>query len=257
MGKQFKGKVVVVTGGAKGMGAATVSEFHRQGASVAILDTDRTGEALAKTLGKRGMFVHCDVSNGHEVRNAFEAIKDRFDGVDVLVNNAGISRYGTVTETGDDEWDLIMNVNLKSAFLCAKQALPMMLERGAGVVINIASVQALQSQARVAAYTASKSGMLGLTRSIAIDYAPNIRCVAVCPGSVDTPMLRTSLLESPDPAAVLRECNEMHLVGRIARPEEIADLTVFLASDKAGFITGQYYRVDGGLGIELAGSKRA
>ena len=256
MSTQFKNRVAVVTGGAKGMGAATACAFHREGASVVVMDIDDQGAKLAKTFGRRGLFVRCDVSRGEQVKAAFENIAGRFGGVDVLVNNAGISRFSTVTETSEEEWDLVMNINLKSAFLCAKYAIPSMLSRGAGVVVNVASVQALQSQARVAPYTTSKSALLGLTRSIAIDYAPKVRCVAICPGTVDTPMLRNSLLESPDPEAVLRECNEMHLTKRIAQPEEIAELTVFLSSDKAGFITGQYFRIDGGLGIELGGSKR-
>jgi NAD(P)-dependent dehydrogenase (short-subunit alcohol dehydrogenase family) len=110
--------------------------------------------------------------------------------VDVLVNNAGINRYATVTETTEAEWDLVMNVNLKSAFLAAKYAIPSMQKKGSGVVVNISSVQAFVSQSQVAAYTTSKTAMLGLTRSIAVDYGPAIRCVAVCPGSINTPMLR-------------------------------------------------------------------
>ena len=122
--------------------------------------------------------------------------------------------------------------------------------------MNLSSVQAFVSQNNVAAYTTSKSAILGLTRSIAVDYAPRIRCVAVCPGTVDTPMLREAIKLSPDPMEVLDECNQMHPVKRIGTPEEVADLIVFLASDKAGFITGQPIRVDGGLGLSIGGSKR-
>lgn len=256
MSTTFKNKTVVITGAAKGMGAAMARAFHKEGASVAVLDIDAHGQTLAKSFGRRGLFVSCDVSRADQVKAAFDSIAARFGGVDVLVNNAGIAPFGSVTDTSEELWDLIMGVNLKSAFLCAKNAIPHMLSRGAGVVVNIASVQALQSQANVAAYTTSKSAMLGLTRSIAIDYAPKVRCVAICPGTIDTPMLRNSLLESPDPEAVLRECNAMHLMQRIGQPEEVAELTLYLASDKAGFITGQTFRIDGGLGIELAGSKR-
>ncbi|HIA80068.1 MAG TPA: SDR family oxidoreductase, partial [Candidatus Marinimicrobia bacterium] len=173
-----------------------------------------------------------------------------------LVNNAGIQRYSTVTETSEEEWDLVMNVNLKSAFLCSKYAIPMMVNNKKGCVINVASVQSFISQKNVAPYTTSKTALLGLTRSIAVDYAPNIRSVAVCPGTVDTPMFRNSIQESPNPDEVLEECNEMHLVKRICSSEEVGELITYLASDKAGFITGQAIRIDGGLGITIAGSKR-
>jgi NAD(P)-dependent dehydrogenase (short-subunit alcohol dehydrogenase family) len=131
-----------------------------------------------------------------------------------------------------------------------------MLERGGGVVVNMASAQSFMSQARVAAYTTSKTALLGLTRSIAVDYAPTVRCVAVCPSTVHTPLLDWALTLSPDPDEVLRECSGMHLTGRIARPEEIADLVLYLCSDKASFITGQPIRIDGGLGVTIPGSKR-
>jgi NAD(P)-dependent dehydrogenase (short-subunit alcohol dehydrogenase family) len=176
--------------------------------------------------------------------------------VDILVNNAGIQHYGTVTETSEQEWDRVLGINLKSAFLCSKAAIPSMMARGRGVIINVASVQAFLSQHRVAPYTTSKTALLGLTRSIAVDYAPQIRCVAVCPGTVDTPMLRDAVQLSPNPQEVLDECNQMHPVKRIATPDEVADLILFLASDKAGFITGQPIRIDGGLGLSIGGSKR-
>jgi NAD(P)-dependent dehydrogenase (short-subunit alcohol dehydrogenase family) len=139
-----------------------------------------------------------------------------------------------------------MNVNLKSYFLCAKYFLPYMLENEKGVVINLASVQSFASQPKVAAYTTAKSAILGLTRSIAIDYAPKIRCVAVCPGTIDTPMLQDAIKLSPDPDQVMQECIDMHPVGRIGTPKEVADLILFLCEEKAGFITGQTIRIDGG-----------
>ena len=120
----------------------------------------------------------------------------------------------------------------------------------------MSSVQAFISQQNVAAYTTSKTALLGLTRSIAVDFAPAIRCVAVCPGTIDTPMLRDAIQLSPNPAAVLQECNDMHLSGRIGTPEEVAALIGFLAGDSAGFMTGQAVRIDGGLGISIPGSKR-
>ena len=246
----------MITGGAKGIGGAATRALHREGANVVILDVDSLGGKLAEELGKGALFFKCDVSRETEVRQAMEKAVETFGDLDILVNNAGIQRYSTVTETTEEEWDLVMNVNLKSAFLCAKHAIPSMLAKGKGVVINVSSVQAFITQNNVAPYTTSKTAMLGLTRSIAVDYAPNIRSVAVCPGTVDTPMLRDALQLSPDPEAVYQECVDMHLAKRICSPEEVAELIVFLASDKAPFITGQAIRIDGGLGLMVAGSKR-
>jgi NAD(P)-dependent dehydrogenase (short-subunit alcohol dehydrogenase family) len=253
---ELKNRVAVVTGASKGMGAATAKVLHREGASVALLDVDESGRKLAAKLGRRGLFVRCDVAKGAEVEKAFRAVRKKFGGVDILVNNAGIQHYGTVTDTSEAEWDRVLGINLKSAFLCAKHAIPLMLARGKGVVINVSSVQAFLSQSKVAPYTTSKTALLGLTRSIAVDYAPQIRCVAVCPGTVDTPMLRWAIEQSPNPEAVLEECKQMHPVKRIGNPEEVAELIAFLVSDKAGFITGQYVRIDGGLGLSISGSKR-
>ncbi len=252
----FENVKVVVTGGAKGIGGACVKAFMEGGAKVCILDIDQAGQEFADTLGDDTFFIHCDVSKEDEVKTAFKKIEKKLGAVEVLVNNAGIQRYSTVTETTEEEWDLIMNVNLKSAFLCSKYAIPMMLKKKKGCVINVASVQSFISQKNVAPYTTSKTALLGLTRSIAVDYAPNIRSVAVCPGTVDTPMLRNSIQESPNPDEVLEECNEMHLVKRICSSEEVGELITYLASDKAGFITGQAIRIDGGLGVTIGGSKR-
>ena len=252
----FENVKVVVTGGAKGIGEACVKAFTKGGAKVCILDIDQAGQEFADTLGDDTFFIHCDVSKEDEVKTAFKKIEKKLGAVEVLVNNAGIQRYSTVTETSEEEWDLVMNVNLKSAFLCSKYAIPMMVNNKKGCVINVASVQSFISQKNVAPYTTSKTALLGLTRSIAVDYAPNIRSVAVCPGTVDTPMLRNSIQESPNPDAVLEECNEMHLVKRICSSNEVGELVTYLASDKAGFITGQAIRIDGGLGITIGGSKR-
>ena len=252
----FENVKVVVTGGAKGIGGACVKAFTEGGAKVCILDIDQAGQEFADTLGNETFFIHCDVSKEDEVKTAFRKIEKQLGAVEVLVNNAGIQRYSTVTETSEEEWDLVMNVNLKSAFLCSKYAIPMMVNNKKGCVINVASVQSFISQKNVAPYTTSKTALLGLTRSIAVDYAPNIRSVAVCPGTVDTPMFRSSIQESPNPDEVLEECNEMHLVKRICSSEEVGELVTYLASDKAGFITGQAIRIDGGLGITIGGSKR-
>jgi len=250
------GKVALITGGSKGIGAACGQIFVREHAAVAILDIDESGRELAKQLGDQARFYRTDVSKSAEVESRINQIVEEMGEIDVLVNNAGIQRYSTVTETSEEEWDLVMNVNLKSAFLCAKYSIPSMLRKGKGVVINVSSVQAFFSQQNVAPYTTSKTAMLGLTRSIAVDYSPDIRCVAVCPGTVDSPMFRDSIQQSPDPEEVLQECIDMHLLKKIGTPTDIAELIAFLASDRASFITGRAIRIDGGLGVMIGGSKR-
>lgn len=245
----MKDKVVIITGGARGIGAASVDVFMEAGAQVAVLDRIK-GEYWKQ----QPFYLECDVTNEKMIGNCVAQVLEKWGRIDVLVNNAGIQRYGTVTETDSDAWDEVMNVNLKSMFLCAKAVLPFMEKNKAGVIINVSSVQAFNSQQRVAAYTTSKTAILGLTRSIAVDYAPSIRCVAVCPGTVDTEMLRDAIALSEDPAAVLRECEQMHLSQRIAKPSEVADLIFYLSSEKAAFMTGQAVRIDGGLGVVIQGT---
>src|SRR5258706_6110414 len=150
----YNSKTVVVTGAAKGIGAATAKLFYEAGANVALLDV---AEDPSGINNKRWLFLKCDVSKEAEVKTSFEKIETQFGGIDFLINNAGIQRYGTVTETETTEWDLVMNVNLKSFFLCAKYAIPSMQKNNKGVIINVASVQAFLSQQKVAAYTTAKT----------------------------------------------------------------------------------------------------
>ena len=252
----LKNKTVIITGGAKGIGAACARIFIEKDARVCILDIDESGRELAGELGKNSLFIKCDVSVEKEVMKAVARAIEKFGDIDILVNNAGIQRYSTVTETSLEEWELVLRVNLTSAFLCAKYVLPSMQKKDSGCVINVASVQAFISQNKVAPYTTSKTALLGLTRSIAVDYAPKIRCVAICPGTIDTPMLRNAIQLSPDPDEVFRECENMHLTKRVGSSREVAELIAFVADDKAGFMTGQAIRIDGGLGITIGGSKR-
>lgn len=247
-------KTIVITGAAKGIGKACVEYFLNNGDQVVALDIDEKALNELNTGNLKLNSFTCDVSNAKSVEQTIQNAIERVGEIDVLINNAGIQRYSTVTETTEEEWDLVMNVNLKSAFLCSKFAISSMIKKGKGVVINVSSVQAFITQQKVAPYSTSKTAMLGLTRSIAVDYAPNIRCVAVCPGTVDTPMLRNAIQESENPEKVYQECVDMHLSKRICPPEEVAALIGFLASDNAGSITGQSFRVDGGLGIHIGGN---
>lgn len=253
----FKDKTIVITGGAKGIGAGCATIFHRQEGNVVVLDADKkAGEKFCQELGGRTLFIQCDVSKESQVKEAMEQTVAEFGSLDVLVNNAGVMYYSKVTETSEEDWDRVQNVNVKGAFLCAKHAIPYMLEQESGVVVNMSSVQAYVTQKNVAAYVTSKSALIGLTRSIAVDYAPQVRSVAICPGGVDTPLNREAFQMSPDPEQVRRETIDLHLVERMAQPEEIGELVAFVASDKGSFITGQPIRIDGGLGAKVEGSKK-
>jgi NAD(P)-dependent dehydrogenase (short-subunit alcohol dehydrogenase family) len=252
-----KNRVVIVTGGAHGIGEAAVMAFAREGYRVALADLDReAGERVtrnSRALPGEVIFIRADVSRMDDARAVVEAAVSAFDAVDIVFNNAGIQppeSYRTVEHLDEHVWDRVMDVNVKSCFLLSRHAIPEMRKRGGGVIINNASVQGLQSQKLVPAYAASKGAVLSLTRSLALDYAEEgIRVVAICPGSVETPMLRaTAELASPhDPGSALSEWGRRHPLGRIAQAAEIAEVVLFLASDKASFITGEYICIDGGL----------
>ncbi len=253
---EFDGKVVIVTGGAMGIGEATARAFASAGAAVSIGDVDAgRGEQVAgevRASGGQAIFVQADVAQAADCEQLIARTAAEFGGVDILFSNAGIqptSSYANIENTPEEMWDRIQGVNLKSRFLMAKYAIPQMRLRGGGVIVNTASVQGLQTMNLVPAYAATKGGDLSLTRQMALDYAAeNVRVVAVCPGAIDTPMLRTSL-DHPgaDMNGLLEMAGRMHPIGRMGTGEDIANAVLFLASDRASFITGEYLCVDGGL----------
>ena len=251
----FDNKVVIVTGGAYGIGKATALEFAREGAEVAIADVnEEVGKmtvAQVKELGPGGLLVIADVSNGAECERVVAATVEAFGGVDILFNNVGIQpadSYHNVEDTPEELWDRILDVNLKSYFLMSKYAIPETRKRGGGAIINTASVQGLQSMKGVPAYAASKGGILSLTRQMALDYAEdNIRVLAVCPGTIDTQMVRSAAAMAPgDPDETIRKWGLDHPLGRTGDATEVANVVLFLASEKASFMTGEYVNVDGG-----------
>jgi NAD(P)-dependent dehydrogenase (short-subunit alcohol dehydrogenase family) len=255
---RFDGKTIVVTGGALGIGRAVCDILAERGANVSILDWDeQAGSEACSRIEQEGghaVFHKVNVSHFVNVKTAVEATHAAFGSVDSLVVSAGIQRYGTAVSTDDEQWEEVLSVNLKGAWNAARAAIPFIRQVGGGTIVNVSSVQALASQQNVLAYTVSKHGLLGLTRSMAMDFAKeNIRANAVCPGTVDTPMLKWAASLDPDPQSVYEACNHMHPLGRIAQPREIAEVVAFLAHESSSFVTGAVWTVDGGLLTQIGG----
>ena len=251
----YGGKVVLVTGAAQGIGRGIALQFAASGARVAVVDVNAghgaatAGEAAAR--GPGAVFIAADLGITDECRRAAAETVAHFGGIDVLINNVGIQStdsYRSVEDTSEELWDRILAVNLKSHFLMAKYCIPEIRKRGGGAIINVASVQGLQSMPKVPAYAASKGGILALTRQMAIDYAKEgIRVLAVNPGTIDTPLVQEAAAATDDPAAALADWARNQPLGRLGRPEDIGKAMVFLASEHAGFMTGEYVCVDGGV----------
>jgi NAD(P)-dependent dehydrogenase (short-subunit alcohol dehydrogenase family) len=259
MATDFADKVVVITGAGTGIGRATALEFAGRAAAVAVVDRNRdTGQRTAEDIAHAGgnaRFVEADVSARADVERSVAAVTAAFGGIDVLVNNAGIQRYGTAADTSDDIWDEVMNMNLRSAFLMSRAAIPHIVSRGGGAIIMVGSVQSLGAVGNSAAYVTSKHALLGLVRSIAVDFARDqLRCHCVCPGAIDTPMLQFGISQAADPVKARQTCENVHLFRRLGTPEEVARVIVFLSTSDSSFMTGQPILVDGGLMAPVGGT---
>ena len=265
-GKEFEGKAAVVTGGSKGIGLAAARRLAQGGAHVVICGIDEQEVANSvQSLRHAGLTVsgmQADVSSAEQVRKFIKYAAEQCGGIDILVNSAGVQRYGDVVNTDEELWDEVLSINLKGMFLSCKYAIPEMRKRGGGAIVNLSSLQAFASQTGVVAYTASKGGINAMTRAIALDHAAeNIRVNAVCPASVDTPMLRGAadlFKNERKQEDIIDEWGKMHPIGRVGKAEEVAELIAFLVSDRASFITGAEMKIDGGmlaaLGVKLPDS---
>jgi NAD(P)-dependent dehydrogenase (short-subunit alcohol dehydrogenase family) len=245
------GKVAIITGAGSGIGRASALLFAREGAAVTVFDIDdEAGLAVAAEItdaGGRSMFIHGNVGYSRDCEDTVEQTLAVFGRLDILFNNAGIIRRATVLEISEDEWDRVMEVNVKSMFLMSRQAIPAMIETGGGVIVNTASGWGLVGGPKAVSYCASKGAVVQLTRAMAIDHGPdNIRVNCICPGDTDTGMLRQEAAELGIPGGEFLQDAADRPLRRVGTPEEIARAALYLASDASSFVTGTALVVDGG-----------
>lgn len=245
-------KVAIVTGTGSGIGKATARRFAQEGASVVAVDINETGGqrvvAELQAEGWRVTFVSGDVARADDVRRAVEVAENAYGGLDIFFANAGIATFGTIEETSEEDWDRVVAVNLRSCYLAIRFAAPVMRRRGGGSIINTASVHAFLTAGGIGAYGATKHAVVGLTKAAAQELAADgIRVNAVCPGAVETPLMRSNLRWVGNEEEEYRKIARSAPLGRVGRPEEIAEIVLWLASDASSFATGAPFVVDGGL----------
>lgn len=249
---RLQGKIAAVTGGARGIGAAIAYKLGVEGAKVAIFDINKKGgeyrERWLKERGIDALFVHGDVSEEADVAQFFDMVERKYGGVDILVNNAGIGNFKDFFEESLEDWYRVIDTNLTGPYLCSKYAAKIMAKRGGGVIVNIASTRAFQSEPNTVPYSASKGGLIALTHSLAITLAKyKIRIVSVSPGWIDT-----SSWQIPPRESRLTELDHgQHPAGRVGDPMDAANLVAFLASDEASWITGVNFTIDGGMTVKM------
>jgi NAD(P)-dependent dehydrogenase (short-subunit alcohol dehydrogenase family) len=245
---RLEGRVALVTGAASGIGAATAARFAAEGAAIAGLDVGKPADDAWAAVGADApgaIFCEADVRDESAVKSAVDATRERFGRIDALVNAAGVVGFGAAHTLEVEEFERVVDINLKGSFIVAKHVLPAMLEQGSGSIVHIASVEGLVGITGQLAYNASKGGVVLMTKNMALDYSPlGIRVNCLCPGGVETAM--TALLKLEGMEEIRDKLRGIHLLGRFARPDEIAAAALFLASDDASFVTGTSLVVDGG-----------
>jgi NAD(P)-dependent dehydrogenase (short-subunit alcohol dehydrogenase family) len=249
--KRLADKVALITGGASGIGKATALLFAEEGAAVVLADINSTGGSQAagqiQEAGGRAIFVPCDVTQADDCHRAVQATLDAFGALDILFNNAGVIRRADVVGTSEADWDLVLDVNLKSIFLMSKYAVPVMARAGGGAIINTSSGWGLRGGAKAVSYCAAKGAVVNMTRAMAIDHGPqNIRVNCICPGDTDTPMLRDEARQLGQAESGFMAEAAQRPLGRYAQPEEIARAVLYLASEAASYVTGSALVIDGG-----------
>lgn len=247
---RLEGKVALITGGSEGMGFATAKLFLKEGAKVVISGRSaEKGARAIKVLSRFGKvrFVKGDVSKASDARRMVEQTVKRFGRIDILFNNAGIYIEKRAEDMSEEEWDRVLDINLKGTFLVSKFAIPHMRRQKGGTIINNSSDAGIIGNMSCPAYCASKGGVTIMTKAMALDYAKeNIRVNCVNPAIIDTPLVGHEAEASRDPRAYMRRCAQVQPLGRVGRPEEVANAVLFLASDEASFVTGAAMSVDGG-----------
>jgi NAD(P)-dependent dehydrogenase (short-subunit alcohol dehydrogenase family) len=249
---RFDHKVAIVTGGGSGLGREVVLGLGREGAKVVVFDVNGDGaESVAAEVvaaGGTAIPYKGDVRVRDEIGGAIDRARSEYGGFDIIHNNAGVQLEKRLHETTEEDWDWVVTVNLKGVFLGCREAVKAMKETGGGSIVNTASILAHSGDPFLPAYTATKTGLLGLTRAIAVDYAiEGIRCNCVSPGDMETPMIEKYFNATDDPAAARAEMEAAYPGKRIAHPSEVANAVLFLASDDASFVSGEFIIVDGGL----------
>jgi len=247
----FNGKTVIVTGSAVGIGRAAAEAFSREKAKVVVadLDSQRGEEAVSVIIkdGGQASYIQVDVTDSDSVKALVEKTRQLYGGIDILINNAGIHYQGNVAETPVEAWDRVLDVNLKGVYLCSHHVVPVMVERGGGVIVNIASEAGMVGIKGQAAYNASKAGVISLTQSMAVDFAEHkIRVNAVSPGTTETPLVLKILEEADNPEEIRADLEGCRPLNRLGRPEEIAAAVLAMASDELGYATGSVLTIDGG-----------
>jgi meso-butanediol dehydrogenase/(S,S)-butanediol dehydrogenase/diacetyl reductase len=243
---RLSGKVAIVTGAASGIGLGIAQLFVKEGAKVVFSDINESGKATPDTAGENALFIQCDISDTESVKNLIAKTLEALGTINILVNNAGIVRQNPISETSDEEWNAVINTNLKGPFLLTREVLPTFEKNGQGKIVNTASIAGIIGYENLSSYCASKGGIIAMTRALALEFAPkkiNVNCI--CPGAIKTGM--TKMIEENE--TMLKQTLMVIPAGRLGDPIDIANAALYLASDESDYVTGTSIVVDGGWSV--------